>query len=325
VKTPQVVAGPSDWEYRRRITLTLQQRGNRWVGGLHPWDDAARVFDLHVCPITRPELVRVWNASRSHLHLLPDIASLRLALRLLDDGQVAVVVIGARSWPQSPAFGDALLDADAGVREVWWENESGKVEQVVSRQNTMVDSNSVSGDPPADDDSLAFVQVNSAVASILRRHVVDRIFAFAPLHVLDAYAGSGLLTEQIARAGVAVTSVEMDRHAVARAQQRTRGLANVFIRRGGVETLVPEALASRPDVVVVNPPRRGLEPGLEQHLNDAFKQGVRAIVYISCDPATLSRDTAALTQWRISDLKCFDMFPQTAHVETVCVLEPENR
>ena len=58
-------------------------------------------------------------------------------------------------------------------------------------------------------------------------------------------------------------------------------------------------------------------------LADAAAQGVRGIVYVSCDPATLARDVARLASWRIAALRCFDMFPQTAHVETVCVLVPE--
>ena len=313
VVLPRVVAGPSDWEYRRRLTLSLQRRGARWIGGLHPYDDATKVFDLRECPITRPELVRVWNTVREHFHLLPETDSLRIALRLLDDGQVAVVVIGGSNWQNLGDFSAAVADANVGVRDVWWENTSGHSEQVGAPDDWR----------PVDD-ALAFVQVNTAVATMLRQHVVERVLAFKPVHVLDAYAGSGLLTEQLAHAGVAVTSIELDERAVVRADQRTRGLSNVTIHAGSVETLVPTALASRPDVIVVNPPRRGLEPELPQLLNDSSTSATRAIVYISCDPATLARDLSGMPDWRISSLQCFDMFPQTAHVETVCLLEPES-
>jgi 23S rRNA (uracil1939-C5)-methyltransferase len=50
----------------------------------------------------------------------------------------------------------------------------------------------------------------------------------------------------------------------------------------------------------------------------------RAVVYVSCDPATLARDVGRLPGWRIAALRSFDMFPQTAHVETVCELVPEG-
>ena len=58
-------------------------------------------------------------------------------------------------------------------------------------------------------------------------------------------------------------------------------------------------------------------------LEQAARDGVRGIVYVSCDPATLARDLARVPGWRIDAVRCFDMFPQTAHVETVCVLRPE--
>jgi tRNA/tmRNA/rRNA uracil-C5-methylase (TrmA/RlmC/RlmD family) len=56
---------------------------------------------------------------------------------------------------------------------------------------------------------------------------------------------------------------------------------------------------------------------------DGESQRLRAVVYVSCDPATLARDVARMTHWRVARLSCFDMFPQTAHVETVCELVPE--
>ncbi len=50
----------------------------------------------------------------------------------------------------------------------------------------------------------------------------------------------------------------------------------------------------------------------------------RAIFYVSCDPATLARDVARLKGWRIAHIECYDLFPQTAHVETLCELRPET-
>jgi tRNA/tmRNA/rRNA uracil-C5-methylase (TrmA/RlmC/RlmD family) len=56
---------------------------------------------------------------------------------------------------------------------------------------------------------------------------------------------------------------------------------------------------------------------------DAAHASTRAILYVSCNPATLARDVARLPHWRLSHVLAFDMFPQTAHVETVCELVPE--
>jgi tRNA/tmRNA/rRNA uracil-C5-methylase (TrmA/RlmC/RlmD family) len=75
------------------------------------------------------------------------------------------------------------------------------------------------------------------------------------------------------------------------------------------------------DVVVLNPPRAGVDARVSAALEG--EGSARAIVYVSCDPATLARDLARMPRWRIASLTCFDMFPQTAHVETVCELVPE--
>ncbi len=75
-----------------------------------------------------------------------------------------------------------------------------------------------------------------------------------------------------------------------------------------------------PDLVVTNPPRTGMDA----RVPDAFERLLpRRIVYVSCDPATLARDLTRLPAYRIADLRAFDMFPQTAHVETVAVLETD--
>jgi 23S rRNA (uracil1939-C5)-methyltransferase len=75
--------------------------------------------------------------------------------------------------------------------------------------------------------------------------------------------------------------------------------------------------------VILNPPRTGASAPVIAALRDA-SPSPRAVVYVSCDPATLARDVGRLPGWRIAGLRSFDMFPQTAHVETVCELVPEG-
>lgn len=85
-----------------------------------------------------------------------------------------------------------------------------------------------------------------------------------------------------------------------------------------VEEFLPRLLPA--DVVVLNPPRAGVDARVTTALRE---RAPRAIVYVSCDPATLARDVARLEGWRVASVTCYDMFPQTAHVETVCTLVPE--
>ncbi len=91
-----------------------------------------------------------------------------------------------------------------------------------------------------------------------------------------------------------------------------------------VEAVLATALPA--DVLVLNPPRQGVAEAVTSLLATApASVRPRAIVYVSCDPATLARDVARLPGWQIASLDAFDMFPQTAHVETVCELVPRTR
>jgi tRNA/tmRNA/rRNA uracil-C5-methylase (TrmA/RlmC/RlmD family) len=71
----------------------------------------------------------------------------------------------------------------------------------------------------------------------------------------------------------------------------------------------------------LNPPRAGVDAYVTATL-EAEAGHVRGVIYVSCNPATLARDLARLPSYRIESLRAFDMFPQTAHVETVCELRP---
>jgi 23S rRNA (uracil1939-C5)-methyltransferase len=85
---------------------------------------------------------------------------------------------------------------------------------------------------------------------------------------------------------------------------------------GRVEDVL--GLLGRPDLVVTNPPRLGMDARVSAAIARANPDRV---VYISCDPATLARDITRLPSYRLAAVMAFDLFPQTAHVETVAVLE----
>ena len=107
--------------------------------------------------------------------------------------------------------------------------------------------------------------------------------------------------------------------AVAEAARRQAGFgASIERYAGRVEALVDSL--RRPDAVVVNPPRTGLAPEVNQVL---IRHRPGRLVYVSCDPATLARDLRVLVAggFRVADLAAWDLFPQTAHVETVAGLE----
>lgn len=286
------------WRYRSKLTLAMRRMGNDWTMGLHPYDDPVAIFQLDDCPITDERVVATWREIMKAAPLLPEEAELRGTVRLAGD-DVVVLIKGATAWATSAAFFDALPSASA----LWWIAAEGSPRALHERRHA-----------PA---GVSFGQINALVARDLRAYVIERVRAHAPETVVDAYAGTGETAIPLATLGMRVTTIELDRDAVSVcARQLPEGSRCLT---GRVETLLAKVLPA--DVVIVNPPRVGLHERVTSVLEGARRRP-RGIIYVSCDPATLARDLGRLPSYRIASVETFDMFPQTAHVETVCELVP---
>ena len=134
----------------------------------------------------------------------------------------------------------------------------------------------------------------------------------------DLYAGVGLFSKVLARTFEQVIAVEGARQSSADLQQNLLGSGHRAVQSGTLEFL-RKPRRERPDFVLVDPPRAGLGPEITSLLS---RIGPPRITYVSCDPATLSRDLAALVDsgYRIRKLHMVDLFPQTYHLETVAQL-----
>ena len=154
----------------------------------------------------------------------------------------------------------------------------------------------------------------------MRRHVLDRVLAYRPTTLVDGYSGFGDLAAAAAERGIRVTAIELDRDAARWSAGRLPPGSRAVAAR--VEEALPSALPA--DVVVLNPPRSGVHAAVAMALENAVVPP-KALVYVSCNPATLARDLSRLPRFGIASLVAFDMFPQTAHVETVCELVAEGQ
>jgi 23S rRNA (uracil1939-C5)-methyltransferase len=300
VADPVVEPSDTPWRYRRKLTLHLRRVNERWIAGLHPYDDPVGVFDLADCPITDERIMAVWGELRAAFDSLPRERALRVAVRLVDDA-ASVTVEGGRTW-RTP---EALLAQVPAVTEVWWRPDEGSLRRVAARTTEL-------------HAGAAFVQVNAGVAARLRERLLARVRAHAPEHVLDAYAGTGATAVPLAADGRRVTAIELDRAAVETLRSRLAAPSSVI--GGRVEDHIVRALPA--DVVLLNPPRTGVDERVTAAL-ESRRETVHALFYVSCDPATLARDLARLPGYRLVDARGYDMFPQTAHVETLCELVPE--
>ena len=300
VDLPVVRASALPWRYRRKLTLALRRRGETWFAGLHPFDDARHVFPLEDCPITHHEVLAAWRDVLTAAHHLPAVQELRGALRI--EGENASLTIeGGREWASSEAFFAAVPTLAA----LWWAPEGQRRRRLHARDTA--------GAPGA-----SFIQVNPAVAIPLQERVIELALSRRPRRVVDAYAGLGDTAVALAANGVHVTTIELDRDAAAWSAARLPPGSQALV--GRVEQVLGDALPA--DVVILNPPRAGVDKRVAEIL-EAAHPAPAAVIYVSCDPATLARDVGRLPRYQIASLDSFDMFPQTAHVETICELVPQ--
>ena len=141
--------------------------------------------------------------------------------------------------------------------------------------------------------------------------------------MIDAYCGIGTITLMAADYAGKVIGVEVNAQAVKDAKENAKrnNIENARFICCDADKVASqlEEMAFKPDVVVVDPPRKGLGEGARQLLCEIDPE---RIVYVSCDPATLARDIKALGEegWQCTKAACVDMFPKTANVETVVCL-----
>jgi len=294
-----VTPSPKQWRYRTKLTLAIRRSTGGWMAGLHRYDDPSQVFALADCPITERAIVTTWKEVMSASGFFPEAKELRGSVRMTGAG-AAFTLYGGVRW----ADGKAFLDAAPSVRALWWEPESG--------ERRMVDDRRDEKSPAA-----SFGQVNPDVALELQRYLLSRARAYTPKSVIDAYAGLGDTAAALSLDGIRVTAIELDREASEWSARRLSPPSRAV--RGLVEEVLPEFLPA--DVVVVNPPRAGIDARVAELL-EANAGATKGLMYVSCNPATLARDLSRLPSFRIESLQPFDMFPQTAHVETVCELVP---
>lgn len=169
----------------------------------------------------------------------------------------------------------------------------------------------------------SFFQVNRDQAEVLYGKALEFAALTGEETALDLYCGAGTITLCLAGRVKRAIGAEIVPAAIRDAKENAErnGVKNVEFFRGDAAEIAEEMSAQglRPDVITVDPPRKGLSPEV---IASAAAMGPARIVYVSCDPATLGRDVKLFAGYgyRAARAAAVDMFPGTKHVETVCLL-----
>ncbi|ARW51214.1 23S rRNA (uracil(1939)-C(5))-methyltransferase RlmD [Levilactobacillus brevis] len=175
----------------------------------------------------------------------------------------------------------------------------------------------------------SFYQVNPQQTEKLYQMAIDKAGLTGAETVIDAYCGIGTISLALAKHAKQVYGVEIVPEAIedAKVNAQKNHLSNVTFAVNKAEDQMAEwqAAGIKPDVIVVDPPRKGLAESL---IDSAAKMAPKKVVYVSCNPATLVRDVARFTELGYhvdGPVQPVDQFPQTPHVESVTVLERTER
>ena len=323
IPVPATLAAGPPFGYRNRVAFTLRRRGESVTAGYRALDAPDRLLDILHCPLAEPALASAWVALRvawgGGARALPAGPALRLTLRASRTGGIALLVQGGD--PAQPGDPDRIADGVPGLESYHWRDTAGRRHRLGGRP-TFRDrwaGIDVSLRPEA------FVQVNRHASEVIDRYIDDRIGSPAGLRILDLYAGIGLRAIHWAASGARVIACEQSRDAVetgreAAAAQGVRVRFDLAPVERSLRGLPPT------DLIVVNPPRRGLSRRVAEELTGRAGGPGTRLLYVSCDPATLARDLHRLAPaWRPISVQPFDAFPQTAHVETIAWLDDGRR
>ncbi|WP_018923576.1 23S rRNA (uracil(1939)-C(5))-methyltransferase RlmD [Salsuginibacillus kocurii] len=167
----------------------------------------------------------------------------------------------------------------------------------------------------------SFYQVNPEQTKVLYEQALNYAQLKGGETVIDAYCGIGTISLFLAEKAAHVYGVDSVGPAIADATQNARlnNIDNATFKVGNAEDVIPwwyEAMGIKPDVIVVDPPRKGCD---EKLLKTMLDMKPERIVYVSCNPATLARDINILAEggYEAQEVQPVDMFPQTTHVECV--------
>lgn len=169
----------------------------------------------------------------------------------------------------------------------------------------------------------SFFQVNPIQAVNLYNQVLEYSNVNENTKILDAYAGTGSIALWLAKKAKDVMGIEVVKEAVKDGIENAKlnNIENFSFKLGKVEEILPDALEEfKPSLLVLDPPRKGCEDYIFDTLENST---VERIVYVSCNPSTLARDTKLICDngFKLTKFKAFDMFPHTHHLETVACFE----
>jgi len=223
--------------------------------------------------------------------------------------------------------GSEVLDATwVGAEEVLAVQPSGKPVVLADPRPGQARVTEVAAGRDWSFDATAFWQVHPGAADTLVTAVRALVEPRAGDHILDLYSGVGLFAGAYVEAlgpGGRIDAVEADEIAIKGARRSLHGESTIHLHHERVDRWLRQSPIRRCDIIILDPPRVGAGRDVMERV---ARMKPRAIAYVACDPAALARDVATARDhgWDLTQLRAFDIFPMTHHVECVALLQPRD-
>lgn len=325
------------WRYRNKSQVPIGEREGGLIGGFYR-ERSHQIIDMEECLIQHEQLDQVVQVVKSigtrlgisaydevqHMGFLRHVVA---KYGFNTDQLMIVLVTNGEKFPAQERLIVALRERFPNLKSIV-QNINTKRTNVIFGEKSKV----LWGEPYIYDtigsirfaiSARSFFQVNPVQTKVLYETAVQ----FADLRgdetVIDAYCGIGTISLFFAQQAKEVLGVEVVEEAVEDAGRNARlnGLTNVRFEAGKAEEVLPrwKKEGIKADVIVVDPPRKGCDEAL---LSTILEMKPSKVIYVSCNPATLARDLKLLTEggYHLQKVQPVDMFPHTAHVETVVSL-----
>lgn len=296
-----MVPSASEWNYRNHVQFHVNGEGR--LGFMRAGSDS--ILQIEECHLTESAI----EDFRKSMELEPGSDVDRVALRSGTDGDLMVILESV-----SMDAPEMEIEADISVVHLYEENPivlagSDHLFMKVLDREFRVSAPS-------------FFQVNTGMAGRMVEHLAAKLPVNDSTVLLDVYCGAGLFSAFLARECKQVIGIESSASACEDFSHNLDEFDNVDLYEGTAEEVLPglAGMSVQPSVVIVDPPRAGLE---KTALDALVSLKPQVLAYVSCDPSTLARDAARLIQagYRLEEVTPFDLFPQTYHIESISIFE----
>ncbi len=332
------VPSKSEWRYRNKASFPVRAKGRAGVVGFFK-QNSHEIVPVSRCPVIADRANKLYAVLKNMIEQgrfccydeRRNEGWLRhLIIRSARDGEELLLVLVVAARPEGDALAsleslyDSLKPQFPELRGLVLNINPDEGNVIVGRESMTVKGEDRLkerlGQFELEYDGTSFFQANSAQG--------EQLFSYAASlvegqNILELYSGAGALTVFLSRRAKTIKTVEIwpSAAALARENGERNHVEGLEVVEGAAENVIDAAALENIDCVVVDPPRAGCEKSLLEQIAAA---PVKSVLYVSCNPATLARDAAILRDAGFTldteTLKVFDMFPQTCHVETVCLL-----